>query len=63
MTAEELEAARQERIGADPNELAGSLMDAGQKVVDGLRELGIYWSSMPTAGEGMAFEPPSFSGG
>jgi len=65
MTAEELEAARQERINADPNELAGSLMDAGEKVVDGLRELGLYWSTIPAAGtaEDMAPLPPSISGG
>jgi len=47
LTDEEIEAVRQERIAADPQEVAGSLFAAEAEVAPALRELGAIWMSLP----------------
>ena len=46
LTDAEMEASRQERIGLDPEEAAGSLIAGGREAAAAMRELGYRWSAL-----------------
>ncbi|MFO8080497.1 MAG: hypothetical protein R6V07_09340 [Armatimonadota bacterium] len=52
ITDEELDAMLAERLGADPNELAGDLMQTRAEFADALWWLGMGWSNLPSAESG-----------
>ncbi len=47
LTDEQIQAALQERLAADPDEMAGSLMEQGREAASAMRILGRRWSRLP----------------
>jgi hypothetical protein len=48
LTDEEIEFVRQERLGADPDEVSGDLMEAAADAATNLRSLGGIWIGIPS---------------
>ena len=50
LTDAQIEASLQERLAADPAQLAGYLMENGRAAASAMRDLGESWSSLPDLG-------------